>query len=65
MGIILERRRGIQEYNRNIRLMRLLRLYEEDVPVVEIARMEKVTSARIYQLLNEALVKRRDGTNGT
>lgn len=61
MGIILERRRGVQADNRNVRLMRLLRLYEENVPVVEIARMEKVSRSRIYQLLNEALEKRQNG----
>ena len=58
MGIILERRKGIQEQTRVVRFTRLLRLYEADIPVVEIARMEKVSRARIYQLLNEALTRR-------
>ena len=65
MGLIAERHKGSLEYNRNVRLMRLLRLYEESVSVKEIARMEKVTPTRIYQLLNEALAKRQSGINGT
>jgi hypothetical protein len=65
MSIILERRKGILFHKRGIRLTRLLRLYEDDIPVVEIARMEKVTKARIYQLLNEAFARRENGEQGT
>ena len=65
MGIIAERRKASQESNFNVRLMRLLRLYEDDIPVIEIARMEKVSRSRIYQLLTIALERRQDGTNGT
>ena len=61
MVTLLERRRGIQEYARNIRLLRLLRLYDSGLPVTEIARLEKVTRTRIYQLLNAALAAKERG----
>lgn len=64
MGLIAGRRKGFEKPGRRTRLMRLLRLYDENVPVKEIARMEKLSRARIYQLLNEALATLPGGVNG-
>ena len=61
MGALLERRRSIQEQNRNIRLKRVLGLFEAGLTVKKIALDEKVTPARIYQLLNQALGIRAKG----
>ena len=61
MGILLERRRSIQEHNRNIRLKRVLGLFEAGLTVKKIALDEQVTPARIYQMLNEALSARAKG----
>tara|TARA_Y100000310_G_scaffold339479_1_gene432241 strand:+ start:463 stop:654 length:192 start_codon:yes stop_codon:yes gene_type:complete len=61
MSILLERRKGFNAYNRNIRLGRLLKLYEAGLSVVDIAKGEAVSRSRIYQLLNEALTARTRG----